>query len=245
MKQPESGRECPVSDIVHDGTPQVTATADARAKDNRGHRRKGTLPGPAAPRPSCSPRSTSTKRRNLALLQEEFQNYQAGIMPAGPGARELTDFFASIDAGLDPAQAPQRKCSAATGRSAASSPAPPACCTSAPRLLLVRRPVPGTLPQARRHPGRRQAPHRNVRLGPLPQATDHPATGRLGRARREHSDVPRAARPGAEDRRARLQAEYGRAARVLERIDEAAAGENPESSAGSRSPTTRRRSGSP
>ena len=37
MKQPESGRECPVSDIVHDGTPQVTATADARAKDNHGY----------------------------------------------------------------------------------------------------------------------------------------------------------------------------------------------------------------
>jgi hypothetical protein len=35
MKQPESGRECPVNDIVHDGTPQVTATADARAKDKR------------------------------------------------------------------------------------------------------------------------------------------------------------------------------------------------------------------
>ena len=30
-------------------------------------------------------------------------------MPAGPGARELTDFFASIDAGLDPAQAPAAK----------------------------------------------------------------------------------------------------------------------------------------
>jgi len=37
VKQPESGRECPVSDIVHDGTPQVTATADARAKDNRSY----------------------------------------------------------------------------------------------------------------------------------------------------------------------------------------------------------------
>jgi hypothetical protein len=27
----------------------------------------------------------------------EFRNYQQGILPAGPGARSLTDFFASID----------------------------------------------------------------------------------------------------------------------------------------------------
>jgi integrase len=47
--------------------------------------------------------------RHLALLWEEFRNYQQGIMPAGPGGRELTDFFASIDAGLDPAQAPAAK----------------------------------------------------------------------------------------------------------------------------------------
>ncbi len=35
MKQPESGRGCPVGDIVLDGTPQVTALADAKAQDNR------------------------------------------------------------------------------------------------------------------------------------------------------------------------------------------------------------------
>ena len=34
MKQPGSGRERPVGDTVHDGTPQVTAPADANAKDN-------------------------------------------------------------------------------------------------------------------------------------------------------------------------------------------------------------------
>ena len=34
MKQPGSGRERPVGDTVHDGTPQVTAPADAAAKDN-------------------------------------------------------------------------------------------------------------------------------------------------------------------------------------------------------------------
>jgi hypothetical protein len=47
--------------------------------------------------------------RNLDLVWAEFRNYQQGIMPAGPGARELTEFFARIDAGLDPgtAEAPR------------------------------------------------------------------------------------------------------------------------------------------
>ncbi|QRX90440.1 MULTISPECIES: hypothetical protein [Streptomyces] len=40
--------------------------------------------------------------RNLQLVLEEFQNYQQGILPAGPGARSLTEFFASIDEKLDP-----------------------------------------------------------------------------------------------------------------------------------------------
>ena len=43
--------------------------------------------------------------RNLELVWAEFRNYQRGIMPAGPGAHELTEFFASIDgklAAVDP-----------------------------------------------------------------------------------------------------------------------------------------------
>ena len=36
MKQPVSGRERPVGDTVHDGTPQVTVLADTKAQDNRG-----------------------------------------------------------------------------------------------------------------------------------------------------------------------------------------------------------------
>ncbi len=44
-------------------------------------------------------------QRNLDLIWEEFRNYQQGILPAGPGARELTEFFAHIDAGLVPADA--------------------------------------------------------------------------------------------------------------------------------------------
>ena len=47
--------------------------------------------------------------RNLDLVWAEFRNYQQGIMPAGPGARELTEFFAHVDAGLTPetAEAPK------------------------------------------------------------------------------------------------------------------------------------------
>ena len=40
--------------------------------------------------------------RNLDLVWAELRNYQQGIMPAGPGARELTEFFAHIDAKLTP-----------------------------------------------------------------------------------------------------------------------------------------------
>jgi integrase len=43
--------------------------------------------------------------RNLDLVRAEFGNYQNGIMPAGPGARELTAFFAHVDAQLAPADA--------------------------------------------------------------------------------------------------------------------------------------------
>ena len=43
--------------------------------------------------------------RNLELLWAEFASYQQGVMPAGPGARELIELFAHIDARLDPADA--------------------------------------------------------------------------------------------------------------------------------------------
>ena len=33
----------------------------------------------------------------LKLVLAEFRNYQQGILPAGPGARSLTEFFATID----------------------------------------------------------------------------------------------------------------------------------------------------
>ncbi|MFJ9609682.1 site-specific integrase [Kitasatospora sp. NPDC101176] len=44
--------------------------------------------------------------RNLDLVLTEFRNFQQGILPAGPGARSLTEFFASVDEKLEPAAAP-------------------------------------------------------------------------------------------------------------------------------------------
>ena len=38
--------------------------------------------------------------RNLELVLAEFRNYQQGVMPAGPGARELIDYFAGVDGKL-------------------------------------------------------------------------------------------------------------------------------------------------
>ena len=43
------------------------------------------------------------QQRNLELVLAEFRNYQEGILPTVPGARSLTEFFASIDNKLDQA----------------------------------------------------------------------------------------------------------------------------------------------
>ena len=71
--------------------------------------------------------------RNLDLVWAEFRNYQQGIMPAGPGARELTEFFAHIDGKLAPNRRSTENPSAATGKSSTCSPNAPAPCTWAPR----------------------------------------------------------------------------------------------------------------
>ncbi|MGH3604293.1 MAG: hypothetical protein ACRDQI_09735, partial [Pseudonocardiaceae bacterium] len=47
--------------------------------------------------------------RNLDMVWTEFRNYPQGIMPTGPGARELTEFFAHVDAKLVPGDAEAAK----------------------------------------------------------------------------------------------------------------------------------------
>jgi hypothetical protein len=42
------------------------------------------------------------QERNLALVMAEFRNYQEGVLSSGPGARELTEFFAHVDSQLAP-----------------------------------------------------------------------------------------------------------------------------------------------
>ena len=44
--------------------------------------------------------SSHEQERNLTLVLEEFRNYQDGFMPAGPGARDLAEFFAHVDGKL-------------------------------------------------------------------------------------------------------------------------------------------------
>ncbi len=165
--------------------------------------------------------------RNLELVQAEFLNYQRGIMPAGPGARELTEFFAGID-----------------GKPAAGS-------TEAPRIqrsdreilnLLTRRASTLHLGTANycwfTDPSRALClklagtPAADKPLAGMcdsarcPQATHHPCHRPVWA---EHAEQTRAflgsLGPARKAERARLQADYDRAQRVMAAID-AAAGEN-------------------
>lgn len=43
------------------------------------------------------------EKRNLAIVAEEWENVRAGIKPSGPGARDLLEFFQSVDGKLDDA----------------------------------------------------------------------------------------------------------------------------------------------
>ena len=165
--------------------------------------------------------------RNLALLREEFRNYQQGIMPAGPGARELTELFARIDAKLDPAEASAAKVqrndreilSLLTKRAGVlhlgtanycwfTDPSRALCLRLAGNPAADSRPLIGMCDSAR-----------------CPQATHHPCHRPVWA---EHagqtSKLLIELGPTRKAERARLQAEHDRAARVLARIDEAAGG---------------------
>jgi len=168
--------------------------------------------------------------RNLALLREEFRNYQQGIMPAGPGARELTGFFASIDARLDPDGTPAAKIqrsdreilSLLTKRASVLHPGTSNYCwfTDPSRALCLKlagdqvsdKPLIGMCDSAR-----------------CPQATHHPCHRPVWA---DHAESTRTflgqLGPTRKTEKSRLQAEYDRAVRVLARIDEAAAAGEPE-----------------
>ncbi|MFF1868179.1 site-specific integrase [Kitasatospora herbaricolor] len=161
--------------------------------------------------------------RNLDLVLQEFRNYQQGILPSGPGARSLTEFFASIDRKLDPAAATAPKTQRSdrdvlnllTKRAKVLHLGPANYCwfTDPSRALCLKlagtptadRPLVGMCDSAR-----------------CPQATHHPChrpiwaehaertetfLGQLGTTRKTE--------------RARLQADYDRALRVVTEIDSA------------------------
>ena len=162
--------------------------------------------------------------RNLDLVWTEFRNYQQGILPAGPGARELTEFFAHIDGKLttDQAEPPKTQRSdrevlnLITKRAQALHlGAANYCWFSDPsRALCLKlagtphadRPLAGMCDSAR-----------------CPQATHHPSHRPVWA---EHATQTKtflgSLGPTRKTERARLHADHHRALRVLEAIDTAA-----------------------
>jgi len=161
--------------------------------------------------------------RNLDLLQAEFRNYQQGIMPAGPGGRELTEFFAHIDTEIGPADIDAPKVqrndrevlNLLSKRANALHLGAANYCwfTDPSRALCLKlagtpqadKPLVGMCDSAR-----------------CPQATHHPCHRPVWA---EHADKTRAflgeLGPTRKTEKPRLQAEYDRAARVLAGIDAA------------------------
>src|SRR6266496_1002850 len=70
-----------------------------QARQRRHHRGPLSRPGGAQAR-LLAEINTEETERNLGLALAEFRNYQRGVMPAGPGARELTALFARIDTAI-------------------------------------------------------------------------------------------------------------------------------------------------
>jgi len=162
--------------------------------------------------------------RNLELVLAEFRNYQQGIMPAGPGARELTEFFTSIDGkpGAEDPGAPriQRSdreiLSLLTRRASTLHLGAANYCwfTDPSRALCLKlagtpaadKPLAGMCDSAR-----------------CPQATHHPCHRPVWAEHAEHAKTFLGSLgPTRKTEKARLQAGYDRAQRVLTAIDTAA-----------------------
>ncbi|HXL92205.1 MAG TPA: hypothetical protein VN969_24960 [Streptosporangiaceae bacterium] len=167
--------------------------------------------------------------RNLELVWAEFRNYQQGIMPAGPGARELTEFFASID-----------------GKPAAGDPGTPRVQRSDREILTLITRRASTLHLGTANYCWFTDPSRALCLKlagtpaadkPLagmcdsarcPQATHHPCHRPVwAEATEQAKTFLGSLGPTRKTEKARLQADYDRAQRVLTAID-AAVSENGE-----------------
>ncbi|MBB5109591.1 hypothetical protein FHS40_008719 [Streptomyces spectabilis] len=168
--------------------------------------------------------------RNLALALAEFRNYQQGIMPSGPGARELINFFEHVDGEIarQPAASPRVRASDQDLRNLLAKRAGTlhlgaanycwfadpgkALCLKLAGTPNASRPLAGMCdsarcPQATHHPC-----HRTVWAETVDQ--NKVLIGSISRSRKGE--------------RVRLQAELDRAQRVLDEIDAAAGTASPE-----------------
>jgi hypothetical protein len=96
VKQPPSGRERPVGDTVHNGTPQVTATADAKAQDKHRVPELPAAQGHQGPRPLPRRR----RRRQAPVAGHHQHRGQEGPRARGPPGRDRQ--------ALRPARPPRR-----------------------------------------------------------------------------------------------------------------------------------------
>jgi hypothetical protein len=163
--------------------------------------------------------SDHEQQRNLDLVLAEFRSYQQGILPVGPGARSLADFFASIDGKPGQAAAPKAQRSdrdvlnllAKRAKVLHLGPANYCWFTDPARALCLK--LAGT-------PAAKQPLIGMCDSARCPQATHHPChrpvwaehaertktfLGQIGTARKTE--------------RTRLQADYDRAVRVIAEID--------------------------
>jgi integrase len=168
-------------------------------------------------------------QRNLDLVWAEFLNYQQGILPAGPGARELTEFFAHVDAQLTPADAGNVKVqrsdrevlSLLTKRASTLHLGTANFCwfTDPSRALCLK--LAGT-------PGAAKPLAGMCDSARCPQATHHPCHRAVWA---EHAERTAAflgdLGPARKTEKTRLQAEHDRATRVMAEIDAATSGEQP------------------
>lgn len=159
--------------------------------------------------------------RNVDLLWAEFANYQQGMMPAGPGARELTAFFAHIDGKLAAPGAPKIQSSdrdvlnlmtkragilhLGTANYCWFSDPSKALCLKLAGTPGAEKPLAGMCDSAR-----------------CPQATHHPCHRPVWAEHAEQTKVLLTSLgPTRKTERARLEAEGDRAQRVLDSIDAA------------------------
>jgi len=79
------------------------------------------LPSSGCPAPRSAEIGEHEQQRNLDVLAAEYRNYQNGARPSGPGARDLTEYFATIDGKLSGAGAAHHACHRPPSRQAGTN----------------------------------------------------------------------------------------------------------------------------